>query len=55
MQSAFDDLFQTQTSDSQQHQASTDPVEAYFTCITSCSLEDGECVTRCVEELRDTH
>lgn len=30
-----------------------DPMEAYFECITTCSLEDGECVTRCVEELRE--
>lgn len=29
-----------------------DPVEAYFECITTCSLEDGECVTQCVERLR---
>jgi hypothetical protein len=28
-------------------------MEAYFQCITTCSLEDGECVTRCVEELRE--
>jgi hypothetical protein len=31
---------------------SWDPVEAYFECITTCSLEDGECVTMCVERLR---
>jgi hypothetical protein len=30
-----------------------DPVEAYFECITTCSLEDGECVTQCVERLRE--
>jgi hypothetical protein len=29
-----------------------DPVEASFECITTCSLEDGECVTQCVERLR---
>ena len=29
-------------------------MDAYFECITTCSLEDGECVTRCVEQLRDT-
>ena len=37
---------------------SWDPVEAYFECITTCSLEDGECVTQCVERLRsdsDSH
>jgi hypothetical protein len=30
-----------------------DPVEAYFECITTCSLEDGECVTQCVQILRE--
>ena len=29
-----------------------DPVEAYFECITTCSLDDGECVTSCTEILR---
>ena len=32
-----------------------DAMEVYFECITTCSLEDGECVTRCVEELRERH
>ena len=31
-----------------------DAMEVYFECITTCSLEDGECVTRCVEELRES-
>ncbi len=31
-----------------------DAVETYFECITTCSLDDGECITRCVEELRDS-
>lgn len=30
-----------------------DAAESYFECITTCSLEDGECVTRCVELLRE--
>ena len=30
-----------------------DPVNSYFECITACSVDDGECVTRCVEVLRD--
>jgi hypothetical protein len=34
---------------------SRDAMEVYFECITTCSLEDGECVTRCVEELRERH
>jgi hypothetical protein len=29
-----------------------DPVEAYFECITTCSLDDGECITECTEILR---
>ena len=29
-----------------------DPVETYFECITACSIDDGECVTQCVEVLR---
>jgi hypothetical protein len=32
---------------------SPDAVSSYFECITACSLDDGECVTRCVEVLRD--
>jgi hypothetical protein len=30
-----------------------DPMEAYFTCITTCSLDDGSCITQCVEEFRE--
>lgn len=28
-------------------------MESYFECITTCSLDDGECVTHCVEQLRE--
>ena len=31
----------------------SDPVSSYFECITSCSIDDGECVTQCVEVLRE--
>ncbi|MCP9779000.1 hypothetical protein [Cyanobium sp. Tous-M-B4] len=31
----------------------SDALEVYFECITTCSLDDGACVTRCVEELRE--
>ena len=31
-----------------------DAVETYFECITTCSVDDGECITRCVEQLKDT-
>jgi hypothetical protein len=37
-----------------QEQEPLDAMEVYFQCITTCSLEDGECVTRCVEELRES-
>lgn len=37
-----------------QHADTWDAMETYFECITTCSLEDGECVTRCVEQLRET-
>ena len=30
-----------------------DPVEHYFECISTCSLDDGACVTACVEVLRE--
>ncbi|MEB3354235.1 MAG: hypothetical protein VKM34_08370 [Cyanobacteriota bacterium] len=36
-----------------QNQEGGDAMETYFECITTCSLEDGECVTRCVEQLRE--
>jgi len=31
-----------------------DPVEAYFECISQCSLDDGECVTVCTAILRES-
>lgn len=34
-------------------EATFDPVEAYFECITTCSLDDGECITTCTEMLRE--
>jgi len=30
-----------------------DAVETYFECITTCSVNDRECITRCVEALKD--
>lgn len=32
-----------------------DSVSSYFECITSCSIDDGECITHCVEVLREQH
>ena len=36
------------------HEQTWDAVETYFECITTCSLDDGECITRCVEQLRES-
>ncbi len=30
-----------------------DPVETYFECIASCEINDGICVSKCVEKLRE--
>jgi hypothetical protein len=30
-----------------------DSMDAYFECITTCSLDDGECITSCTEILRE--
>ena len=30
-----------------------DSMDMYFECITTCSLDVGACVTRCVEQLRE--
>jgi hypothetical protein len=39
--------------DSQAHEeGGAAAMDNYFECITTCSLDDGECVTRCVEVLR---
>jgi len=35
------------------HSGPADAVSTYFECITACSIDDGECVTRCVEVLRE--
>lgn len=41
------------TAQDHQGDATFDPVEAYFECITTCSLDDGECITVCTELLRE--
>jgi hypothetical protein len=41
------------TSAHDHHGQTWDAMESYFECITTCSLDDGECVTRCVEQLRE--
>jgi len=30
-----------------------DPIESYFECISSCDIEDGNCISRCVEILKN--
>ena len=30
----------------------SDPIESYFECISSCDMEDGTCISRCVEILK---
>ena len=30
----------------------SDPIESYFECITPCDLNDGLCISRCVEILK---
>jgi hypothetical protein len=37
----------------QEQLSESDSVTTYFECITACSVDDGECVTQCVEVLRD--
>ena len=39
--------------DSAEHAQTWDAVETYFECITTCSLDDGDCITQCVEQLKD--
>ena len=31
----------------------SDPVESYFECISSCDISDGICISKCVEILKD--
>ena len=31
----------------------SDPIESYFECISSCDLKDGNCISRCVEILKE--
>jgi hypothetical protein len=44
---------QADTSAARDTESGLDPIEAYFECITTCSLDDGECVTSCTEILRE--
>ncbi len=31
----------------------SDPVDTYFECISSCDISDGMCISKCIEILRD--
>mgnify|MGYP001437445544 FL=1 len=30
----------------------SDPIESYFECISTCDIEDGNCISMCVEILK---
>ena len=30
-----------------------DPVESYFECISTCDIKDGNCISKCVEILKN--
>ena len=30
-----------------------DPIESYFECISTCDTKDGNCISRCVEILKE--
>tara|TARA_Y100000816_G_C25970749_1_gene506561 strand:+ start:527 stop:670 length:144 start_codon:yes stop_codon:yes gene_type:complete len=30
-----------------------DPVEGYFECISYCDVNDGKCLSNCIEILKD--
>ena len=30
----------------------SDPIEIYFECISSCDIKDGNCISKCVEILK---
>ncbi|HJN35245.1 MAG: hypothetical protein AB8E74_08515 [Prochlorococcus sp.] len=47
-------LSQATAEPNQQHEQTWDAVETYFECITTCSLDDGACITKCVEQLRES-
>ena len=31
----------------------SDPIENYFECISTCDIKDGNCISRCVEILKE--
>ena len=33
----------------------SDPIESYFECISTCDLKDSNCISRCVEILKENN
>ena len=33
----------------------SDRIESYFDCITTCDMRDGNCISRCVEILKENN
>ena len=31
----------------------SDPIDSYFECISICDVKDGNCISRCVEILKN--
>jgi hypothetical protein len=54
LSAGINDLNETHPNGTGNHEQTWDAVETYFECITTCSLDDGECITRCVEQLKDS-
>ena len=36
----------------EKHFQSSDPIESYFECISTCDIKDGNCISKCVEILK---
>ena len=36
----------------EKHFQTSDPIESYFECITTCDIKDPRCISRCVEILK---
>jgi hypothetical protein len=48
-----EEMDRVRLADGQERGDSIDAVDAYFDCITTCSLDDQECITVCTTLLRD--
>ena len=36
------------------HFQNPDPIETYFECISTCDIQDGNCISNCVEILKQS-